>query len=199
MPLQNRVNPYGEICYSDQRGTLMGNRGNLHNAQQQIVRKYQLKRWIICLLEFKGRHQKVMHPGYYTELFFLDEATGLAAGHRPCGECQYKRFKEFITLWKNANDAPGLNLAQVDAQLHLERTAKDKPLASLDDLPDGVFMEYETKPYLLYRGSIWEWSFAGYLQPQLRPHNLEVKILTPVSIVKTIAAGFTPAIHPTAI
>ena len=122
MSLQNRINPYGEICFSDQRGTLMGNRGNLHNAQKEIVRKHQLKRWIICLLEFKGRHQNVMTPGFYTELFFLDEATALAAGHRPCGECQYPRFKAFVNLWKTANNRQNIDLKQMDEQLHLERT-----------------------------------------------------------------------------
>ena len=85
MSLPNRVNPFGELFATPARGTLMGNRGGvIHNAAQQIVRQYRSRQWITCKLEFKGRRRKVMTPGLYTELFFLDEAVALAAGHRPC-------------------------------------------------------------------------------------------------------------------
>lgn len=98
MPRQNRVTPFGEIIATPARGTLLGNRGCLHNREQRIVRPYQLQRWIICVLEFKGRHHGIMTPGQYTELFFLDEATALAAGHRPCAECLRPRFELFRTI-----------------------------------------------------------------------------------------------------
>ena len=99
MPLQNRVTPFGELIATPARGTLMGNRGCLHDAQQRIRRTFAVKRWIICVLEFKGRHRQVMAPGQYTELFFLDEATALAAGHRPCAECQRARYDLFRAHW----------------------------------------------------------------------------------------------------
>src|SRR5258707_3661680 len=102
--LQNRVNPWGELFRTPARGTMMGNRGRtLHNAQQEIVRSYGGKRWICCLLEFKGRRRQIMSPGQYTELFFLDEATAFAAGHRPCAECRRERYKAFRAAWINWN------------------------------------------------------------------------------------------------
>lgn len=196
MPLQNRVNPYGEICFSEHRGTFMGNRGLIHNKQQEITRDYRLKNWIICLLEFKGRHREVMQPGLYTELFFLDEATALAAGHRPCAECQYQRFKEFVTLWKKANQQPDIKLKELDDTIHSERTNKDRPLHSLGTLPDGVFIEHENQPFLIQDGQLWAWSFAGYAAPITLPAETMVKTITPYSVIRTIAAGFT-VISPT--
>src|SRR5580658_4307221 len=95
MPKQNRVNPFGEIIATPERGTFMGNRGVLHDDQGRIRRKWQGKRWIVCVLEFRGRKRKMMTPSRYTELFFLDEATALAAGHRPCAECRRDRSTLF--------------------------------------------------------------------------------------------------------
>src|SRR6266513_3430279 len=105
MPLQNRVTPFGELVVTRARGTLMGNRGSLHDTERRIRRPFAVKRWIICVLEFKNRHRTVMTPGQYTELFFLDEATALAAGHRPCAECQRARFTIFRAHWAAANPA----------------------------------------------------------------------------------------------
>src|SRR5271154_6206734 len=103
MPRQNRVNPLGEIIATSERGTFMGNRGVLHDDEGRIRRKWQGKRWLVCVLEFRGRKLKVMTPGRYTELFFLDEATALAAGHRPCAECRHARFLDFCNAWRTAN------------------------------------------------------------------------------------------------
>ena len=103
MSRQNRGTPFGDIIATPARGTLMGNRGCLHDNQGHIIRPYQLKRWIIYQLEFKGRRRQIMTPGKYTELFFLDEATALAAGHRPCVECSRPRFTEFVAAWAEAN------------------------------------------------------------------------------------------------
>src|SRR5215472_744230 len=99
MPLRNRVTPFGEIVATPARGTMMGNRGILHTADRRIVRDWQVRRWIACRLEFRGRHRQVMSPGTYTELFFLDEAAALADGHRPCAECRYTDFKAFQSIW----------------------------------------------------------------------------------------------------
>src|SRR5499427_5932894 len=101
MPRQNRVNPLGEIVAAPDRGLFMGNRGCLHDAQGNIRRAWQLERWIVCLLEFKGRKRRVMTQGHYTELFFLDEATAFAAGHRPCAECRRERFVRFLEIWRS--------------------------------------------------------------------------------------------------
>lgn len=147
------------------------------------------------MLEFKGRRQNVMTPGFYTELFFLDEATALAAGHRPCGECQYPRFKTFINLWKIANNRQDIDLKQLDEQLHLERTNKELPTHTIGELPDGVFIEYQYKPFLVYNKQIWEWSFEGYANPLTIPIDLVVKVITPMSIVRTIEAGFEVGVH----
>src|SRR5271165_1152863 len=103
MPRQNRVTPFGEIVAVPERGTFMGNRGNLHNAEGHIKRTWQVKRWLVCLLEFKGRKRTVMRPGFYTELFFLDEATALAAGHRPCAECRRERYNDFRKAWQSSH------------------------------------------------------------------------------------------------
>ncbi len=199
MPLQNRVDPYGNICFSEHHGTLMGNRGQLHNDRQEIVRDHRLKNWIICLLEFRGRHQEVMRPGRYTELFFLDEATALAAGHRPCAQCQYQRFQEFKALWKEGNQKQNVDLQELDDILHLERTDRTPVMHPLDKLPDGVFIEYEHKPFLIHAGHLWEWSFAGYGPPQAKPAGAMVSTITPLSTIRAIAAGFRPVIHPSAL
>src|SRR5919204_6549006 len=103
MPRQNRVTPFGEIVATPERGTLMGNRGVLHDGEGRIRRPWQLRRWLVCVLDLKGRKRRVMTPGRYTELFFLDEATALAAGHRPCAECRRARFLAFCSAWGTAN------------------------------------------------------------------------------------------------
>src|SRR5512141_2630849 len=142
---QNRVTPFGTLISTAARGTLMGNRGCLHDDHGQIRRPYQGQRWIICLLEFKGRRRAIMQPGRYTELFFLDEATALAAGHRPCAECQRDRFNLFREFWAKGSPeiaiVPRPAAMAIDAALHRERTATSveqrRYSASIGDLPDG--------------------------------------------------------------
>ena len=124
MPRQNRVNPFGEIIATPERGTFMGNRGVLHDDEGRIRRKWQGKRWIVCVLEFRGRKRKVMTPSRYTELFFLDEATALAAGHRPCAECRRERFKSFCCAWQPAHPQKGgsrPSASDIDTCLNAER------------------------------------------------------------------------------
>src|ERR1035438_2779229 len=117
MPLQNRVAPSGEI-FASARGTFMGNRGGaIHNDGRQIVRQYASRRWITCLLEFKGRRRTVMSPNRYTELFFLDEAVALAAGHRPCAECRRARFNAFKQAWGGTSPLAD----EMDVELHRAR------------------------------------------------------------------------------
>ena len=185
----------------------MGNRGCLHDDQRQIRRQFQGQRWIICLLDFKGRKRSIMTPGQYTELFFLDEATALTAGHRPCAECQRDRFNLFRETWAMAN--PGLSgssrpsATALDAILHQERTA-EKTLApgfytSLKDLPDGVFVtDNEQTAYLVLGNSLLRWNPAGYEQTPTPALRYPARILTPPSVIRTLAAGYPVKIHSSA-
>jgi hypothetical protein len=192
MALQNRVNPYGEICFSEFRGNLIGNRGCLHNKQQQIIRPYQLKRWIICVLSFKQRKRSLMSRGLYTELFFWDEASALASGHRPCAECQRERNQEFKKIWQDANSEPNVGLTEIDNFLHKERLNANKQYFPISELPSGIFVEYHEKPFLVYENKLFEWTFNGYLSAIDLPQNMIFKALTPASIIKTIQYGFRP-------
>lgn len=194
MPLQNRVNPFGEICQTPHRGQLMGNRGCLHNDRQQLVRSFQLQRWIICVLEFKGWHRQVMRPGHYTELFFWDEATGLAAGHRPCAECQRPRYRAFIEAWQTANGYPGCKTPEMDAVLHAERCGGTPLHAHVTELPDGVFVAHEGQAHLIFRQQAYRWSFAGYAAAPSPEVVGPCRVLTPPSTVAAIRAGFVPGI-----
>jgi hypothetical protein len=213
MPFQNRVSPFGTIVATAARGTLMGNRGCLHDHQDHPVRQYQGRRWIICVLEFKGRTRAPMPPGHYTSLFFLDEATALAAGHRPCAECQRERFISFRAHWAAANPKLAGHTAPlvetIDATLHHERITnhrrqRDKTKLTyteqLDRLPDGVFvtLEMHATPHLVRGDQLVPWSFAGYGQPIARPDAL-AQVLTPRSIVQAIAHGYRPGVHPSAL
>jgi hypothetical protein len=209
MPRQNRVTPFGEIIATPARGTLLGNRGCLHDAHQQIRRPYQLQRWIICKLQFKGRRHIIMTPGHYTELFFLDEVTALAAGHRPCAECSRDRFDLFRSIWAQANpqaagsSKPAATL--IDAALHQERIdvtgQKITYTERLSALPDGVFVARsdDRTPWLMLGDQLLAWSPFGYTQRVLRPtESTSVDVLTPRSIVRALAAGYPATIHPSA-
>jgi hypothetical protein len=206
---QNRVTPFGEIVATPERGTFMGNRGILHDADGQIRRKWALKRWLVCVLEFRGRKRTVMSPNRYTEVFFLDEATALAAGHRPCAECRHTRFIDFCRTWKAAHrrsKSTGRPTAdEMDERLHAERVNLDRSKRShparLNDLPDGVFVtlpESDDAAWLVWRGSLLKWSAGGYTQRRTRPKSLSVALLTPPATAAAIRAGYTPEIHASA-
>jgi hypothetical protein len=211
MPLQNRVTPFGEVVAVPQRGTLMGNRGGcLHTPAKTLTgRRWVSRRWISCLLEFRGRHRDVMTPGRYTELFFLDEATALAAGHRPCRECRRSDHERFREAWLRGNATLGIptgaSIDEVDRVLHAERVRPDGSKATfrarLGELPDGVFVVLDRAPgaaFLLAKGFLWRWTADGYADPSpLRP-DAEASVLTPRSAVKAIASGYVPALHRSA-
>ena len=209
MPRQNRVKPDGEIVAIRERGTCMGNRGRLHDESGRIRRPWQVKRWLLCRLEFNGRHRVVMAPDRYTELFFLDEATGLAAGHRPCFECQRTSFNAFAAAWAvGVGIVPGAtrpSADSIDERLHQERVgpgrSKRSFRASIDDLPDGVFVkldEDDGQAHLLRDGQLLAWSPGGYTRRLSRPIGVEVAVLTPRSTVDVIRSGYVPDVHPTA-
>ena len=207
MPRQNRVTPFSAIVSTAARGTLTGNRGCLHDDHQHIRRHFQGTRWIICLLEFKGRTRTLMTPGHYTELFFLDEATALAAGHRPCAECQRERFVRFRDLWAKANPelagTPCPAATVLDSALHRERTAAidegTRSCVSIDNLPDGVFVtDDEDNAYLVRAGRPLRWTLAGY-ERSTAAIRYPARVLTPASVVRTLAAGYRANIHDSAL
>ncbi len=204
MPRQNRVTPFSTLIASPARGTLTGNRGCLHDEHGQIRRAFQGQRWIICLLEFKGRKRAIMRPGHYTELFFLDEATALAAGHRPCAKCQRDRFNLFRDIWAKANPElanttrPAATV--LDAALHSERIAARAPQRrdcySIEELPDGTFVTAdEESAYLVLRHHLLRWSPAGYEGLTTQAISYPLRVLTPASIVRALATGYPVGIH----
>jgi len=205
MPLQNRVTPFGDLIATPERGLMFGNRGVLHNRERQIVRYSQVKRWIVCVLEFRGRHRPIMTPGSYTELFFLDDATALAAGHRPCAECRYQDYQRFRRSWNAAGNDPSGALPsadEMDAQLHQDRLEASKIKKLYRDemaaLPDGVFILHDDEPWLLWEAALHHWMPGGYDRHIPRPMQGDVAVLTPQATVRTIAAGYKPAVHPSA-
>jgi hypothetical protein len=203
MPLQNRVTPCGELISTESRGTLMGNRGCLHDGQRRIRRAFAGKRWIICVLEFRGRHRLVMSPGQYTELFFLDEATALAAGHRPCAECQRERYNLFRETWAAVNPGiPGGSVDDIDRVLHAERLDVERKkrtwLSAISALPPGVMVvDQDDAPYVVGESRLLPWGPGGYGRG-VPKRGGTFRVLTPESVVRAIACGFPVIIHPSA-
>jgi hypothetical protein len=169
MPFQNRVDPWGRFFRSSARGSFMGNRGGaLHNEAREIVRQYTGQRWITCVLEFKGRSRKVMSPGLYTELFFLDEAVAFAAGHRPCAECRRSSFKAFVDAWQLSHPEPlgsMVHASDIDAELHKARVgARAVKLtyeAALASLPNGCFVDVGGAAYLVWGDALFRFRPKG--------------------------------------
>ncbi len=211
MPKQNRVTPTGQIVATNARGIFMGNRGILHNEQQEIVKPFAYKTWIICQLSFKGRRRKLMQPGKYTELFFLDEATALAAGHRPCFECRRSAAEAFRAAWLAGNRQLGfgesVRAGELDKVLHEERLTeayyiKDRKKRTyrteLGTLPNGTFILWEERPFLVWEDALLPWTASGYEPPVARSGSDAVTVLTPPSTVAALANGYVPELHPTA-
>jgi hypothetical protein len=198
--LQNRVNPFGQLMKTRARGAWLGNRGVIHNEDQTIVRPFKIKAWITCMLEYKGRHREVMQAGHWTELFFLDEATAFSAGHRPCFQCRYQDHQRFKEYWLKGN--PGFDfhmktpIAELDAILHTERIANNKTKvtyeAPLKELPEGTFVVYNEKPYLIHHGLLHLWTPIGYEKGIPFQETVELSVLTPRSIVNMFSAGYIP-------
>lgn len=201
--LQNRVDPFGNIIKTSARGGWMGNRGLLHDAGQVLVRQYRSKAWITCLLQFRGIRRKVMTPGLYTELFFWDEATAFAAGHRPCAECRRQDFLRFKMAWLAGNPQYGfdakVHIAEIDEVIHRERIDMDGlkviHAESPAVLPDGVFIVYKDTPCLVDRGGFRPWSPGGYGEPVEIPSASMVSVLTPASVVNALRAGYLPQLN----
>ena len=195
VPHRNRVTPFGEIVAIPERGTLMGNRGVLHADDGSHRREWQVRRWIACRLEFKGRHREIRRPRRWTELFFLDEATALAAGHRPCAECRREDYRRWQAAWPG-DDA---HADAMDLVMHADRLdgrAKRTYEARLGELPDGVLVERSGRPWLLAAGAAHPWTPAGYGAPERVRAADTVTVLTPAVTVETIRRGYAPSVHP---
>jgi hypothetical protein len=179
---------------------MMGNRGILHDAERRVVRQWQVKRWIACVLEFRGRHRKVMTPHRYTELFFLDEAAAFAAGHRPCRECRYADYQRFRRLWEACHGG-SLTADAMDLRLHadrLEGKRKRTYRAEIANLPEGTYVVLDDRSWLVWKGSLLAWSDAGYANRRSRPRRGQAEVLTPRAIVELFREGLIPEVHPTA-
>jgi hypothetical protein len=203
MPLQNRVDPFGEMFVTPARGLFFGNRGGrIHTDKKRLTRRrWASKQWIACVLEFKGRQRDVWGR-YYTELFFLDEVTALSAGHRPCFECRRNDANEFAARWQQAFklDAPPY-APKMDEVLHIERLhGREKRLheARLDDLPDGAMIALDGEPFAARGNSLLHWTPKGYDARKPRPRGITVNVLTPPAIVAVLSAGYRPHWHASA-
>jgi hypothetical protein len=205
MALQNRVTPLGELIADPGRGLVYGNRGCLHDDAGRIRRRYAGRRWIACRLEFRGWHRApLLQPGRFTELFFLDEATAFAAGHRPCALCRNEDYRRFCATWGKIHPGP-VGADTIDAQLHVERidpsTRRHRThRASWDELPDGAFVLEGGAPLLVYGGELRRWSPSGYTGHMRRPRDGPATVVTPPSLAKVLRHGWTSVlqlVHPT--
>jgi hypothetical protein len=203
MALQNRVTPFSTIEAVPARGLFMGNRGILHNERHELVSQgWRTKRWIICELSFKDWHREVMQPHHYTELFFLDEAVALAAGHRPCALCRAAAFEAFTAAWSQGKAGPASALT-IDEQLHCERVpalrGKGRRQAELATQPDGAMVMlpcYEGEAWLKLGTWLYGWSHMGYRRVEHVDGAELVGVLTPFSTVCALRNGYRPYIHP---
>jgi len=205
MPLQNRVWPTGEIVADPARGLMMGNRGCLHGRGRELgVSRWRSKLWICCVLDWKDVQRDPMPPGRWTALFFLDEATALAAGHRPCGYCRRGDYVDFGRAWQAARslgDPP--RAVEMDAWLHAERVDRTRRKLThpreLAELPDGVMVRSGDGAALLSDGALRRWSPDGYGAPAAAAPQGLAEVLTPPSIVAAIGAGYRPMVHASAL
>jgi hypothetical protein len=154
------------------------------------------------MLEFKGRRRQQWAPGRLTELFFLDEATALAAGHRPCGECRYRDYQAFKDAWAAARGGERPGVQAIDARLHADRLTgpgvRRTYQARVAELPDGTLVEVEGAPFLLHDGRLMAWTPGGYRSRPAPAPPGEVTVITPRATVAVLAAGYRPVIHPSA-
>jgi len=204
MPLQNRVTPFGDIVATPQRGLFTGNRGIIHDpATRTLLRKrWTSKAWIACVCEFRGRRRKVMGGRSWTELFFLDEATAFAAGHRPCFFCRRQDALRFRAAWEQGNRVTDILAPEMDAVLHRERlSGTSKRLhelpAPIERLPDGAMVALDGESHVVVKGQALRWSFDGYRRSNVTAGA--VMLLTPPSTLRALSAGYRPVLHESAL
>ena len=202
MPLQNRVTPLGDIIATPHRGMFTGNRGIIHDPRTKtLTRRWASRAWLTCVCELRGRRRQVMGGRSWTELFFLDEATALAAGHRPCFFCRRDDANRFRAAWEEGNGVRRVLARDIDAVLHRERLSGAKkrmhalPM-SLQELPDGAMLQEGAESYLVLQSRALKWSPAGYRNA---PNAIkDAMLLTPPSTLRALSAGYRPVLHPSA-
>jgi hypothetical protein len=200
MPLQNRVTPFGDLAAVPARGLLMGNRGGRFHTDSKTLtaRRWASRQWICCLLDFKGRQRDVWGR-FYTELFFLDEVTAFAAGHRPCFECRRKDAEAFAETWREARRLGTRPKAfEIDEVLHRERLqgrAKRVHRRNIGDLPDGAFVALEDGAFTVRGDALLRWTPEGYGARKKRPRGIAVDVLTPPAMLAALSAGYKPQWH----
>jgi hypothetical protein len=199
MPLQNRVTPTGDIIATPHRGMFTGNRGIIHDpATKTLTRRWASQAWLTCLCEFRGRRREVMGGRSWTELFFLDEATALSAGHRPCFFCRRDDANRFRAAWEEGNGFRRVLARDIDAVLHRERLSGAKKRLHavqmpLEELPDGAMLQEGAESFLIVRGGALLWSPAGYRKA---PNAIkDAVLLTPPSTLRALLAGYRPVLH----
>ena len=201
MHLQNRVTPFGEIVAIPQRGLFTGNRGIIHDPATKtlLAKRWATRTWLVCDREYKGRRRDVMAGRSWTELFFLDEAVALAAGHRPCFLCRREAAERFRTCWASAKEEALPSAVHMDSVLHTERLDRDRKRSHpvtflLNDLPDGAVVAVGRGAYTLRGGFAHRWTNEGYARPEIL-HDADW-LLTPPSTVMALFAGYRPVLHP---
>ncbi|CAL76717.1 conserved hypothetical protein [Bradyrhizobium sp. ORS 278] len=203
MPLQNRVTPMGDIVATPHRGTFTGNRGIIHDPATRTLlnKRWSSPAWLVCLCEFRGKRREVMATRSWTELFFLDEATALAAGHRPCFYCRREDANRFCRAWEQGNGVSEARASEIDKVLHHERLERGRKrlyplLMPWTALPDGAMVRSGDESLLILKGRASPWSFAGY-GPR-RDDIAAPLLLTPPSTLRALQAGYRPVLHPSA-
>ena len=201
------MTPFSELVADPARGLVYGNRGCLHDASGTIRRRYAVRRWIACRLEFRGwKRAPLLQPGKFTELFFLDEATAFAAGHRPCALCRYEDYRAFVTLWHELHPHDPSGADEIDLRLHAERVepgtrAQRRHVTQWGSLPDGAFVVLDEEPLLVLGGRLLRWTPGGYAGSVARRLSGPATVLTPPSLVAVLATGWqgvVPLLHPSA-
>src|ERR1700729_3431486 len=198
-PLRNRVTPAGELIATEHRGTMYGDRGGLPDDDPALVRRFQVRRWLGWGLESPGRRRPLLRPRRYTELFFLDEAVALAAGHRPCAECRHAAYQSFLTAWPAGRALPAKPAADdIDWVLHRQRRLVDGARvtypALLSELPEGVFIVHDDESWLAHDGGLRRWTPAGYAD-RIDQFDGPAAVLTPRATVAAIRAGYRPLVQ----
>jgi hypothetical protein len=200
------VTPFGLLIADPARGLVYGNRGCLHDAAGRIRRHHAGRRWIACRLEFKGwLRRPLLQPGRFTELFFLDEATAFAAGHRPCALCRREDYRRFVSMWRERHPAQ-TGADAIDAQLHAERwdpstRSQCHRAVEITDLPDGASVVHDGDPHLVLGRHLLRWTPSGYTARRPRPASGRIEAITPSSLIAVLAAGWegaVPLMHPSA-
>lgn len=203
-PRRNRVTPFGEIVAHPARGTLLGNRGDLHAPDGSLgATTSRSKAWISCQLHWPGKRLEFDRPGSYYPLFFYDEAVALAAGHRPCGFCRANDLTRFKRAWQASlgrDLSTFISVQEIDAALHIARSSEFHAAFDPRDshgkgFANGVFVELSLPvncPALCWNGKYLPWTFDGYGNPIFSRDAKIIRLLTPSPIVRVLEAGYSP-------